>query len=246
MDIWVVLPAFNEEENLPQLLEAFKSLESEAYNTDIHILVVDDGSTDRTFDIATSFADKLSVEVFQNEKNMGLAYTFSRGISIAAEKAGAKDIIICMDADNSHPAGLALRMIRYIREGRDIVIASRYQNQAVVKGVPLSRRFLSYGMSILFRIVCPIPGVKDYSCGYRAYRAAFLQNAMANKGKQLFAGEGFSCMAGFLLSLAGEGAVCGEVPIILRYDKKKGSSKMNVLKTIGNTMAVMIHAKRNR
>jgi len=246
MDIWVVLPAFNEEENLPKLLGAFELLKSEAYNATIHILVVDDGSTDRTADISADFADKLSITVFQNEKNMGLAYTFKRGISIAAEKAGPEDIIICMDADNSHPPGLVLRMIQYIREGRDVVIASRYQKQAVIRGVSLMRRFLSYGMSVLFRIVCPIAEVKDYSCGYRAYRASFLQKAIADKGKQLFAGEGFSCMAGMLLSLANAGAVCGEVPIILRYDRKAGQSKMKILKTVRNTMAVMIHSKMNR
>lgn len=243
MKVWVVLPAFNEAENLPKLLDGFSRIREDVYNLDLHIIVINDGSTDRTADVARQAAGTLSVEVIDNPRNLGLADTFMRGMMIASEKADSRDVILCMDADNSHNPGLAVRMIRDIQEGRDVVIASRYQPGAVVRGVPLHRQFLSYAMSILFRVVYPIPGVKDYSCGYRAYRAGFLQEALKRQGNKLFIGEGFSCMAGLLLSLGREGAVCGEVPIILRYDQKAGSSKMKILRTIQRTLSMLFRER---
>ncbi len=107
----------------------------------------------------------------------------------------------------------------------------------------MSRRFLSYVMSWLFRLVYPIAGVKDYSCGYRAYRAGFLQKALQKQGHDLFERGGFACMAGLLLALGRSGAICGEVPIILRYDQKQGQSKMKVFHTIMQTLRVLM-AKR--
>lgn len=244
MRCWVVLPAYNESENLPALLDGFRRTQEDAYNLDLRILVVDDASTDQTGDVARRGYGDLSVEVFRNEHNLGLADTFMRGMMLAADRAGADDIILCMDADNSHSPGLTVRMLRDIREGRDVVIASRYQPGAVVRGVPLPRRMLSYGMSILFRCLLPIEGVKDYSCGYRAYRAAFLKKALAEQGHNLFIGEGFSCMAGILLALRRQGAICGEVPIILRYDQKAGGSKMKVIRTIGRTLRLLARERR--
>jgi len=243
MRVTVVLPAYNEEANLGHLLQKFKDVTEDIYNLQLKIIVVNDGSTDNTSAVAQGFGDSLTVEVIENERNLGLADTFMRGMIIASERAHEDDVILCMDADNSHSPGLALRMVRSIQEGRDVVIASRYQPGAVVKGVPLSRRFLSYVMSWLFRLVHPIAGVKDYSCGYRAYRAGFLQKALQKQGHDLFERGGFACMAGLLLALGRSGAICGEVPIILRYDQKLGQSKMKVFHTIMQTLRVLM-AKR--
>ena len=148
-----------------------------------------------------------------------------------------------MDADNTHLPGLMLRMLNSIREGRDVVIASRYQAGAFIKGVPLHRRLLSWCMSLFFQCVYPIPAVRDYSCGYRAYRAAFLKTALARLGERLFSTEGFACMVGILLKLHKLGAIFGEVPMILRYDQKSGASKMRIGNTIIRTLAVLLRER---
>jgi len=241
--IWMVLPAYNESENLPAVINGLNKVASNVYNLKLSIILVNDGSTDNTTEVARKHSNGLELEVYENERNLGLATTFKRGMLIAAKKAGPDDIIFCMDADNSHSTGLIPRMICGIEEGRDVIIASRYQHGAVVKGVPLFRCFLSWSMSIIFRLIYPIRAVRDYSCGYRAYRAEFLQKALDAYGEDLFVGEGFSCMAGILLSLSREGAICGEVPIVLRYDQKAGTSKMNVIKTIWQTVKMLLQAR---
>jgi len=112
--------------------------------------------------------------------------------------------------------------------------------------VPRLRRFLSRGMSILFRIVFPVEGVRDYSCGYRAYRAEFLQEALEDQGERLFAQDGFACMVGILLHLARADAVFGEVPLVLRYDQKLGESKMNVGRTVLRTLHLLVRERFGR
>ncbi|MCC6407889.1 MAG: glycosyltransferase [Planctomycetes bacterium] len=243
MRVWVVLPAYNEAANLPALLAHLGEIAAESFQLDVRVLVVDDGSTDDTAAVAARSAGSLSLEVIRNEKNLGLAGTFLRGMTAAAAQARAGDVVVCMDADNSHVPGQMLAMIRGIQEGRDVVIASRYQPGAVVRGVPWSRRVLSSGMSVLFRLVCPIQGVRDYSCGYRAYRAKFLQDALAALGDRPLAEEGFACMVEMLLHLARRGAIFGEVPLVLRYDRKVGASKMKVGRTVVRTLAVLVRER---
>lgn len=239
MRIWVVLPAYNEAANIGDLFRGLRELIEDAYRLDLRVLVVDDGSTDGTAEVAEREAGSLQVTVLRNPKNQGLAETFMRGMTEAAERAAPGDVVVCMDADNSHIPGQIMRMVREIREGRDVVIASRFRPGSVVRGVPWTRRMLSRGMSVLFRVIQPVEGVRDYSCGYRAYRAGFLKDALSVRSDQLFRVDGFACMVGMLLHLARHGAVFGEVPLVLRYDQKQGASKMRVMQTIRRTLLVL-------
>src|SRR5438045_6914261 len=100
----------------------------------------------------------------------------------AAEVASERDIVITMDADESHTPGLMLRMVRMIREGYDVVIASRYQPGSRIYGLSLRRRVVSRLASWLMRLVFPPPGVSDYSCGFRASPAEVLQQAYCRYG----------------------------------------------------------------
>src|SRR5258705_8936510 len=113
----------------------------------------------------------MPIHVMTHEVNRGLGATIRDGLVRAVELAGPRDIIVTMDADDTHAPGLILRMVRMISEGHDVVIASRYRNGSRCVGVPLHRRALSLVASWLFRAVFPIRGVKDYTCGYRAYHA---------------------------------------------------------------------------
>jgi len=130
--------------------------------------------------------------------------------------------------------------VRMIREGRDVVIASRYRQGAQVVGVSLRRRLFSYGASWLFRIIFPTRGVKDFTCGFRAYRGSVLTSAAARYGNHFMEAQGFQCMVDILLKLRQMKAIFGEAPIILRYDQKRGLSKMPVAATIRQTLSLLI------
>jgi dolichol-phosphate mannosyltransferase len=118
------------------------------------------------------------------------------------------------------------------------VIASRYQRGARVRGVPFSRQVLSKVASIMFRIMFPIQGVKDYTSGYRAYRYSVLKQAFQTYGDDFINRSGFSCMVDILLKIRKLDVIASEVPMILRYDQKGGKTKMNITKTIKDTLKV--------
>lgn len=243
MRVFVVLPAYNEERALPPLVESLHAHIKSVWGADYRIVIVNDGSRDNTLNVAKSLAQSFAVDVLDNGQNRGLAKTLLHGMRHAMNASQPDDVIVTMDGDNTQPAGLIPRMLTHIREGSDVVIGSRYREGSHVRGLSRSRRFLSFAASWVFRIVFPTQGVRDFTCGFRAYRAGMLQSAYRKLGDDMIAATGFSCMVELLLKLRQMDAVFTEVPMILRYDQKHGASKMRVLKTITETLLLIVRRK---
>lgn len=237
--VYVVLPVFNEEARIERLLDRIDEALDEA-TIPYEVILVDDGSRDATRDIVRVCAARMPIRVVQHDINRGLGATIRDGMITAAERARGRDIIVTMDADDTHTPGLILRMVRMISEGHDVVIASRYRPGSRAIGVPLARRGLSYSASWLFRVIFPTRGVRDFTCGYRAYRAQVVKEALARYGPEFLDQDGFQCMVDILLKLRRMDLVFGEVPFVLRYDYKEGGSKMNVARTIRATLALVL------
>jgi dolichol-phosphate mannosyltransferase len=242
--IIVVLPAYNEAACIGDLLESFYD-EIQEEDKGCKIIIVNDGSTDNTDEVVSSFKDRLNLELINHPQNRGLAEAVKTGLMCAVEQANTKDIIVTMDADNSHLPGLMYHMVRLIREGNDLVIASRYREGAQVRGLSVYRKLLSYGASCLFRAILPIRGVRDYTCGYRAYRASLIKKAFNEYGNKFISEPGFSCMVDILLKLRKYDPIVKEAPLILRYDQKKSISKMNVKNTVMQTLRLLIRTRLN-
>ncbi len=243
--VHVVLPAFNEEAGIARLLDRLDEAMDEA-GLAYQVVVVDDGSSDRTLEIVRHHAERRPISIVEHATNQGLGVAIRDGLIEAQGQAADADVIVTMDADDTHTPGLILRMVRMIREGHDVVIASRYQRGARTIGVPVARRVLSYGASLLFRAVFPTRGVRDYTCGYRAYRAEVLRAAIERYGTRFLDQDGFQCMVDILLKLRRMDVVFGEVPVILRYDFKEGGTKMKVAETIRNTLGLLVRARFTR
>lgn len=236
--VFLALPAYNEEEALPELLERV----GEAFADNqlpYEVIVVDDGSSDDTAQIVSQLSFQMPVHLVQHEVNQGLGPTIRDALKEAIDRAGERDIIVTMDADNTHPPGLIDRMVRMIHEGCDVVIASRFESGGRAVGVPLERHFLSLGARLIFSVLFPTRGVRDYTSGFRAYRASVVRQGFADHGDSFVGETGFSCMADILLKLRNQGALFGEAPLRLRYDQKGGASKMRVLKTIWLTIKLL-------
>lgn len=235
----VALPAFNEEAAIGTLLDRInRSLASQPLR--YKILVVDDGSSDRTAEVVRTYAEKANVDLVQHQVNQGLGTALRTAFESALAQATDDDIILTMDADNTHPPELMHRMIQMIEEGHDIIIASRFERGARVVGVPFHRHLLSLGAKYLFLGLMPIKGVRDYTCGYRAYRAGVLRTGMEKHGSSFVSESGFSCMVDVLLKLRKQKPIISEVPLVLRYDHKGNPSKMKVVKTILQTLKLVV------
>jgi dolichol-phosphate mannosyltransferase len=131
-------------------------------------------------------------------------------------------------------------MTQRILEGNEIVIASRYREGARVVGLSWFRRMMSLGARLLFTLAFPIPGVRDYTCGYRAYRASVIQEGFRLYGDTFIEQKGFQCMADILLRLGRMRKLVTEIPMVLRYDLKRGASKMRVAATVCLTLRLML------
>lgn len=240
--VTVVLPAYNEEESLPHLLARLDVMFEES-GLRGEALVVNDGSTDGTAEVVRNYVGQLPLRLLDLQPNRGLAEAIRSGLNVALADSQPGDIVITMDADNSHPPGLIPRMVGLIREGSDMVIASRYHADSRVRGLSAYRKILSSTASLLFRLTVRVPGVRDYTCGFRAYRAELLQAAMERYRHELIQQTGFGCMAELLLKLHKLDPVIHEVPLILRYDFKRGASKMRVAKTARETLFLLLRHK---
>ena len=243
--VCVVLPAFNEQDALIPVVTSIAATMNE-YQVRYSIIIVDDGSDDRTAEIASDLGQEFPVDLIKHPKNMGLAQAMRTGLKAATKISDENDIVVTMDADNTHPAGLIDRMRRLISEGHDVVIASRYQSGSRVLGVPLFRRATALGARLLFTLILPIRGVRDYTCGFRAYRVSLLTKAFERYDGRFIEEQGFSCMAEILLKLGKMKPIAGEVPMILRYDRKDGESKMAVGNTIVQTLRMALRIRFSR
>jgi len=228
------LPAFNEAPNIDPLFARIAMIRARLM-PNLSVLLYDDGSRDGTAERARAWhgRDGLSVRVIGAAENRGLGTALYRLLEdFAGPAAGGQQApaaLALMDCDDTMDPLQLPRMWRLLcAQQRDIVIASRYRPGATISGVPPHRIALSQGAAFLFKSLHPIPGVRDYSCGYRLYRRALLQRAAAAWGRELVAQRGFASMVEVLLKLGRLGARCAEVPLRLRYEQKRGASKMAV------------------
>jgi dolichol-phosphate mannosyltransferase len=242
MNVTVVLPAFNEERDLPPLLDRIGNSMSSA-GVSYSILVVDDGSTDGTADIALRAAARWPVELIKHSTNRGLGAAIRTGLTAASQLDGA---VVTMDADNTQDPALIPDMVAVLEQGYDVVIASRFQDGAAEIGVAPHRRMLSHAAGNIMRVLVRFKGVRDYSCGYRVYRASIIRRLLEEYGQDFIRENGFACMFELLVKLKAIRAKATEVPLVLRYDLKSGESKMCVLRTLARYWVVLRNVPKER
>ena len=245
--IFVVLPAFNEAQVIGPTLSA---LADALRGRPFRAVLVDDGSTDRTVAEAESAAaergDALPLTVLRHERNRGLGAGLRTGFDWCLERTGDEDTIVTLDADNTHPPALIPALVGKLGEGYDVAIASRYRPGAEVHGVPGYRRALSDIGRFVFQAIYPIPGVRDYTCCFRAYRPGVLRRARVLYGRTWCTARGFEAVMDLLLRLAPLGVRVGEIGFVLRYGERVGQSKMKVLRTIRSTLSLLARRRIER
>lgn len=234
MATYLMLPAYNESQSIRRLLDRAAT----AGCLD-GIVVVDDGSQDGTADTVEGWRGATACTVIRHGKNRGLGAAMVTGFAWAIGHLSAEDLLVTMDADDTHDPGIISSMLERIAQGADVVIASRFQPGGGEVGVPAHRKLMSHGAGWLLRTLRPVPGVLDYSCGFRLYRISALRRAMERYPEGIVTTAGFACMVEILLRLGAIGCRFSEVPLLLRYDRKEGASKMRIGRTIVRYFAVL-------
>jgi dolichol-phosphate mannosyltransferase len=239
--IYVVLPVYNEERIIRTTLLAL--WHGMAGGEPYRAVVVDDGSSDRSVDeaerAATEAAGSLPLTVLRHPTNRGLGAGLRTGIAWCLGRASDDDVVVTLDADNTQPPALIPALVARLRLGYDVAIASRYRHDSVVRGVPAYRRAISGIGRLVFQTLFPIPGVRDYTSCFRAYRVRVLRQAWAVYGDDLFGARGFEAVMDLLLRLRTIRARAIELGFALDYGGRVGQSKMKVLRTIRTTLRLL-------
>lgn len=232
MKVLIGLPAYNEEEGILEVLKSINNLRKTS-KYEIGVLVVEDGSTDKTgIIVAKAAKDNDHITLLRHEHNKGLGEAVKSILKYAVEKLENSDILVTLDADNTHSPQLIERMIDLIlSENLDLVVASRFTEGGREIGLSLLRKVYSRGAMLYFKLFFPIVNMNDYSSGFRAYRVRTLKEAFA-RWNNLVTTDGFDCMAEIAAKFSKMKIKAGEVPLILNYHLKQGDSKMKVMRTV--------------
>jgi dolichol-phosphate mannosyltransferase len=210
----VIVPTYNELENLPKLIPAVLSQDES-----IHILIVDDGSPDGTGKFVKDEMKKNNrVHLLEREKKLGLGTAYIAGFRYALQNN--YDFVFEMDADFSHDPNELKNFLIAIKEN-DLVLGSRYINGVRVLNWPMARLLLSFFASVYTRIITGIP-IKDATGGFKCFRRKVLEAIDLDKVKS----NGYSFQIEITFKAYCKGFKIKEIPIVF-IDRIKGKSKMS-------------------
>jgi dolichol-phosphate mannosyltransferase len=242
--IWIVLPAYNEEQALPKLLPKLDATLRQ-HREDYRIVVVNDGSSDRTPEILDQFQSTMPLAVITHPLNRGLGETERDGFEYVATHCSPDDVVVRVEGDDTHDPEYIFVLLEKLRSGFDVVNTSRFQRGGAQLGVDGYRAFISRCANLFMKTMFPIRGLHDYSCGFRAYRARVIVDAVRVFGDDFvqLRGMGFTSTLEMVVKLNLLGCRFAEVPFVLRYDRKESHSKMvGSITTLGYLlMAVLYH-----
>lgn len=216
--VLVVVPTYNERENLPLALDRLR-----AHVPQADVLVVDDGSPDGTGEVAEKIADQevdgpRRVHVLHRSGKLGLGTAYIAGFHWALERS--YDVVVEMDADGSHRAEDLPRLLDALQDA-DLVLGSRWVPGGKVLNWPMSRHVLSRGANTYTRIILGIP-LGDATGGFRAYRATLLRDLTLDD----IASQGYCFQVDMAWRAVRQGARVVEVPITF-VERELGTSKMS-------------------
>lgn len=251
-ELIILLPAYNEEENLSTLVTAWqeqKALLLTKYGLKLKIFVVNDGSSDSTKEICQRLSRQDSDFTYVNHPvNKGLGEALKTAVLHVVRDCPKCRFACVMDCDNTQDPKYIRRLLDKIGANQeklnaDVIIASRYRRGSGVQGVKRYRLLASEGARFVYSAILHVRNVRDYTCGYRLYTRDSLSRCCQRFNASVIEEQGFACMAELLYKLYLTGASFDEIPFVLRYDFKQGKSKMKVIKTAINSIRLVFRLK---
>jgi dolichol-phosphate mannosyltransferase len=219
-----VIPAYNEERNLPRLFEDLESRPS-LFTAGSRILIVDDGSQDDTCGVVERYDGPLPVTLVRMGRNQGPGAAFRAGFAEALSGCPDDALVITLEADTTSDLDALPAMLARAHAGVDLVLASW-----VMVKVSWVRRMLSEGSGKFVRAALGVDAT-TVSSFFRVYRASLLKEAAGHYGDDFIREPGFVCKAEVLAKVAALGARIEEIPVSLDTSLREGKSNMPIIKT---------------
>uniref|UniRef100_A0A7V4E2Z1 Polyprenol monophosphomannose synthase n=1 Tax=candidate division WOR-3 bacterium TaxID=2052148 RepID=A0A7V4E2Z1_UNCW3 len=210
----IIFPTYNEAENIRDIIKAVLAI-----SPDIDVLVIDDNSPDKTYEIVAEMAkENKRINLIKRERKLGLGTAYILGFKYAIEKN--YDYCFEMDADFSHNPQDIPRFLALMDE-YDLVIGSRYISGISVVNWPLKRLLLSYFANIYARIFTGCP-IKDLTSGFKCYKVSALKKIDLDKLKM----DGYAFQIEIHWHFWRNNFKIKEIPIIF-VERRSGESKMS-------------------
>lgn len=215
MKIYIIIPTYNEAENLERIIGEILSL-----HLSLNIIVVDDNSPDGTGVIAENLSQRDSrINVIHRARKAGLGTAYVEGFKQALDKHA--DLIFEMDADFSHDPNDIQSFIEAIKSA-DLVIGSRYLHGVRVLGWRFRRLFVSKMANIFVSHIMVNPKINDYTAGYRCYRRKVLESIDLNHIRS----DGYAFQIEMTYRTFQKGFKVTEIPVIFK-ERASGESKIS-------------------
>jgi dolichol-phosphate mannosyltransferase len=237
--LFFLVPVFNEAPNIPTLVEAFEQLQAELKDRfSIQFLLVDDASSDGTAEVARTAARRIELAVLRHETNRGPGTAFATGFSHLAGRMAERDWVITMEGDNTSRHELIKQMLTRSGEGFDVVLASPYMYGGGFTQTTFLRKLLSSGANLVVKDLLDIQGILTVSSFFRLYRASALLRLQRVFGPGIVERAGFESMVEMVMKMAMLRLAISEVAMELDSSRRKGKSKMKILRTIVGYLAL--------
>ena len=237
--LFIVVPVFNEAPNIPTLCRALDSLAAELGGRfAMRFVLVDDGSTDGTVEVARREKGALELVVLAHESNRGPGAAFATGFAYLAGQMGESDWVITMEGDNTSRHELIKQMLVRSEEGFDAVFASPYMYGGGITQTTFIRKLLSSGANLVVKDLLDIQGILTVSSFFRLYRARTLMRMQQVFGPGIVERRGFESMVEMVMKMTMLRITISEVAMVLDSSRRKGKSKMKLARTIMGYLAL--------
>lgn len=240
-NLFIIIPVFNEKENIVSLFDSLKSLQQNlppSYN--LEIIIVDDGSHDNTVKQIHEEIKYLKVVLLRHEKNKGPGTAFGTAFEYLFFRLSSHDWIFTMEGDNTSDMDVLMHMLQRKDEGYDAVFASPYVYGGLIENVPLFRIFITYILVVLIKIIMGLRGLSIFSSFLRLYSGDIILRLQKKYGKRIVESNGFENVLEILAKLVILCARISEVEMNFSWSRRKGKSKMRILRTIKGYLKVML------
>jgi glycosyltransferase involved in cell wall biosynthesis len=241
--LYIVIPVLNEAPNLPRLFDGLHAVARQTAGFEVFVVLVDDGSTDETPQLAEQLASGLDLTVLTHDTNRGPGNAFGTAFAHLASRVRADDLVVTMEGDNTSRIELIAAMLRRSDEGYDAVFASPYMYGGGILHTRPSRVILSHVANAFVKEFLGVHGLLTVSSFFRVYRGASLRRLQECYGERIIERDGFESMIEVVMKMMYLRLSISELPMVLDTTLREGRSKLNTTRTTLGYLALFRHKR---
>jgi dolichol-phosphate mannosyltransferase len=246
--IKILLCCFNEAQSLKKLLSDIER-EMQLVKRDFEVMFCLDGTTDNSIAVINEFASRIKIKILPQINQRGLGIAYKRLFLEIVKNSTEKDLVITLDADNTHNPNQISEMLEHFEKNSlDVLIASRFCGNSVMDDFPFYRQMISKSTSLLLQTFFGAKRISgkniiDYTSGYRIYRAKKIKELFGKEKNEFITEPEFTYTCEFLIKLSRLKSRLDEIAISYDYGNKIGKSKLRIMRNLWRLIVMLLKLK---